>query len=88
MTHTYIIYKFVIIQVWHIKINRIEYLYLQISGDDASDVNGQENCVINENGLIDIDKLSPINGTPSKKCNREDGDGAIWQKIHAEDSML
>ena len=72
----------------NIKINLIEYLYLQISGGDASDVNGQENCVINENGLIDIDKLSPINGTPSKKGNREDGDGAIWQKIHAEDSML
>ena len=86
MTHTHI--YILILQTWHIKINPIEYLYLQISGDDASDVNGQENCVINENGLIDIDKLSPINGTPSKKCNREDGDGAIWQKVHAEDSML
>ena len=42
----------------------------------------------NENGLIDIDKLSPIHCTPTKSSDRVDGDGAIWQKIHAEDSML
>ena len=49
----------------------------------------EEHVLENENGLIDIDKLSPIHGgTPTKSCDRVDGDGAIWQKIHAEDSML
>ena len=48
----------------------------------------EEHPLENENGLIDIDKLSPIHGTPTKSCERVDGDGAIWQKIHAEDSML
>ena len=52
------------------------------------DSNIEEHSLENENGLIDIDKLSPIHGSPTKSCDRVDGDGAIWQKIHAEDSML
>ena len=61
---------------------------LQITGDALPDNSVEEHVLENENGLIDIDKLSPIHGTPTKSCDRVDGDGAIWQKIHAEDSML
>ena len=61
---------------------------LQITGEAMNGDLEEELPLENENGLIDIDKLSPIHGTPTKSCDRVDGDGAIWQKIHAEDSML
>ena len=66
----------------------INILLLQITGDTLNGDVEEEHPLENENGLIDIDKLSPIHGTPTKSCERVDGDGAIWQKIHAEDSML
>ena len=49
----------------------------------------EEHDLENDSSLIDIDKLSPThNPTAGISCDRGDGDGAIWQKIHAEDSML
>ena len=62
--------------------------WLQITGEADNDSVMEERPIVNENGLIDIDKLSPIHCTPTKSSDRVDGDGAIWQKIHAEDSML
>lgn len=60
----------------------------EITGEADNDSVMEERPIVNENGLIDIDKLSPIHCTPTKSSDRVDGDGAIWQKIHAEDSML
>ena len=52
------------------------YLFIwQIPGDGKNDAKVEENNLENENGLIDIDKLSPIHGTPIKSCDRVDGDG-------------
>ena len=63
----------------------------QITGDDLEDGNIEENELENDSELIDIDKLSSMHNnasTTGKSCDRVDGDGSIWQKIHAEDSML
>jgi len=60
----------------------------EITGEADNDSVMEDRPLENENGLIDIDKLSPIHCTPTKSSDRVDGDGAIWQKIHAEDSML
>lgn len=60
----------------------------EITGEADNESVMEDRPLENENGLIDIDKLSPIHCTPTKSSDRVDGDGAIWQKIHAEDSML
>ena len=53
------------------------------------DATNDENDLENDSDVIDIDKLSPIHSpTTGINCDRGDGDGAIWQKVHAEDSML
>ena len=49
----------------------------------------EDNDLEDDVNVIDIDKLSPSHTTTTGiSCDRGDGDGAIWQKIHAEDSML
>ena len=61
----------------------------QITGDNMDEVNIEENELETDCSLIDIDKFSSTHSaTTGKSCDRGDGDGAIWQKIHAEDSML
>ena len=53
------------------------------------DTTNKENDLETDCDVIDLDKLSPIHSTITGiSCDRGDGDGAIWQKIHAEDSML
>ena len=49
---------------------------------------GNEADDVEEDVAIDLDKLSPIHVVNGLNGDRGDGDGAIWQKIHAEDSML
>ena len=41
---------------------------LQITGEAMNGDVEEELPLENENGLIDIDKLSPIHGTPTKSC--------------------